>query len=74
MIVFQLTPCRLYPKIVKLIKQQFSKATHIHEVFCLKDKYKSKFYPLPLFQINLKTNNLITFKIILMKNPVNYSS
>ena len=40
MIVFQLTPCRLYPKIVKLIKQQFSKATHIHEVFCLKDKYK----------------------------------
>ena len=36
MIIFQATPCRLYPKILTLIESQFEDVTHVHEVFSLK--------------------------------------
>jgi hypothetical protein len=33
MIVLQLTPCRIYPKIIKLVSDQFPESKFIHEVF-----------------------------------------
>jgi len=39
MIVFQSTPCRLYPKILELIGTQFKNSIYVHEVYQLKEKH-----------------------------------
>lgn len=43
MIIFQLPPCRLYPRICEAINNQFSNSLYIHEVFELSEDeyYKS---------------------------------
>ncbi len=50
MIIFQATPCRLYPKILDLIQKQFKDSSHIHEVFSLKRGIKDN--PLKISQNN----------------------
>jgi hypothetical protein len=42
MIVFQLTPCRLYPKIISLIDEQVRNSQLVHEVFYFKNKPQDK--------------------------------
>jgi hypothetical protein len=42
MIVFQQTPCRLYPQIINLIKEQFPTSFFVHEVFCFKNNPNNK--------------------------------
>jgi len=51
MIIFQATPCRLYPKIIQLIQEQFRSSTYVHEIFALRKGIKDN--PLQISQNNL---------------------
>jgi hypothetical protein len=48
MIVFQLTPCRIYPKIIELVSDQFPESKFIHEVFEFKKTINLNENPLRL--------------------------
>ena len=58
MIVFQSSPCRLYPDIVRSIQEQFFSVNYIHEVFSLVDdgQYKNENNKLEITPNNYKFN------------------
>ena len=76
MIIFQLPPCRLYPKICELITNQYPQSLYIHEVF---DLSNDRFFSNVNNHLNITPKNFkfqrspITFGIFninkIKKNP-----
>ena len=55
MIVYQSHPCRLYPKVIDSINNQFPESLHIHEYFELVDDSQSSSPNNRLFLVYNKT-------------------